>query len=294
MEVLRVVSAQHPPGPLPLRRVAAMAQARASGLSEYAFVTDSLNRFGTVGRFWSAALGAEPALRLGRRRPSSIEDWEVLVSQAIDHGLRFGPGWYGRWNDFARRERWLPSTGALRVAEQRLEFRIDAVVARVAGGAGIAAPKRWEAYCRPSELEDCYAAIRAADAALPAGPLSWAELARVVDSDMSLPHARTVSWRFQQHEVSWHDAIIRAVGAQEALSRGRTRPRSLDEWRIVVRMALAMGLDADRAWPSWIALSKRHVWLPRPSTYKSQGHGIRVTDLVSEEAARIAAEQAAS
>ena len=108
LAVLRVLSAEHPPGLMGERELRGFLS-RRSDLPSPNAIREALRQGGiTVSDAWRRALDPGEALRLRRVRPRDASELRLIVGGVLDAGVRVRPGWSLEWNEASAEELWIP------------------------------------------------------------------------------------------------------------------------------------------------------------------------------------------
>jgi len=293
LEALRMVHAAEPPGYLSKETVAARWE--ASGAEDGRRLIRSLRAHGaTMSGAWTAAIGEHASLVDRRRWCETERDVRSSIGVAIDAGVRFGPGWYVRWNAFAQEAGWVGTGGLMMRRLRRLGLDVDEVIAEELAARGappvvLHGPRR-RLDDRPEMIRE---SLVEADARLEVGRrLTMDALDRAVAGSGWPMVARDLQEGCRRRGLRWEDAVREFLGVQRAVVRGRVTIRSEDEWRMIVRGALQRGLQADARWRErWAAVQAGGLWLPSVRTFADGVGGIRrAFELVREEAGSDAGE----
>jgi hypothetical protein len=290
LEALRRMDELEPPGRLACRQMDARYRA-IFGDADAGRLTRSVRAHGaTMAAAWCAAIGSEASLARGRRPFATEADFSYSIACAVDAGVRFGPGWFARWNAFAETERWVGDANTMLRRVRTLRLDLDRVIggALRAAGAPPAAVDGWRRGLddRPEMLR---ATLVEADAKLPVGRRLTADaIDQALHGDAWAAPAEDLQRVCRTRHLDWGGAIRDALGVRRAVVRGRVSPSNAEEWRMIAGLAVEHGLAADARWRTeWRALQHDGVPLPGATRFVHAVGGLAAATRLVYEAAGV-------
>jgi hypothetical protein len=253
----RRISAISPPGRIYGSRVEELM--RSIGVeTTYGRLLYALTQRGLLwGDGWRTALGQADALRLGRVGCRSIEDWRIVAGWAIGAGVSFDHHYQRGWDVWREQFPFIADHVALKHHERSLGFSMRALAKQIQAERDIEDPG-WS-----GTRDQCRRAFLAADRALPLGRITYAAYDEWARGTRNQPRLLQLTWALKRQDLQFSAGFRLALG-QQAVTHGRVRPETREEWISVVAVARDNGFTVSgSAWvEDWRAVRRRALpWL---------------------------------